>query len=89
MKNGGFSHVFHGFFENPLPLPGADVSAVDEDGHTAHHLARRRGCAAVEALLRRFAAQAAGAWSKAAGPGKMGMSENGVYPQWNSHFWLG
>lgn len=40
---------------------GADVSAVDEDGHTAHHLARRRGCAAVEALLRRFAAQAAGA----------------------------
>lgn len=40
---------------------GADVSAVDEDGHTAHHVARRRGCAAVEALLRRFAAQAAGA----------------------------
>eukprot|EP00438_Fugacium_kawagutii_P034508 Skav213798 [mRNA] locus=scaffold1987:258807:262950:- [translate_table: standard] len=40
---------------------GADVSALDEDGHTAHTLARRRGCAQVEQLLRRFAAQAAGA----------------------------
>lgn len=41
---------------------GADVSAVDEDGHTSHGLARRRGCTAVETLLKRYAAQAAGAW---------------------------
>jgi len=40
---------------------GADVSAVDEDGHTSHSLARRRGCAQVETLLKRYAAQAAGA----------------------------
>lgn len=40
---------------------GADASALDEDGHTPHSLARRRGFAPVEALLRRHMAQAAGA----------------------------
>ncbi|CAK9021658.1 unnamed protein product [Durusdinium trenchii] len=36
---------------------GADASALDEDGHTPHSLARRRGFAPVEALLRRHMAQ--------------------------------